>query len=302
MLTGSLPTSAEAVARYEAIQHRLPMATFPDRPIHKAHLGELLNDIDCFVLDGFGVLNIGDTTVPGAVQRVNFLRDSGKQLRVLTNGATLPVTRTCAKYRNWGMDFQPREVVSSRDALAVELKRFAGLRWGFAAKEESALSELAPLSVLLEDDAAMYDNCDGFVILGSGNWNAERQSLLVQSLINVPRPVLIGNPDLVAPHPAALSREPGLYAHALMDAQVATPVFFGKPFDNAFALIRSSIEDIHPSRIAMVGDTLHTDILGGAQAGWKTVLVTDHGLLKGQDVDQAIARSGIVPDYIVPTT
>jgi ribonucleotide monophosphatase NagD (HAD superfamily) len=52
----------------------------------------------------------------------------------------------------------------------------------------------------------------------------------------------------------------------------------------------------------MVGDTLHTDILGGAQAGWKTVLVTDHGLLRGENVEQAIARSGIVPDYIVATT
>ena len=33
----------------------------------------------------------------------------------------------------------------------------------------------------------------------------------------------------------------------------------------------------------MVGDSLHTDILGGAAAGMTTVLITDHGLFRGQD-------------------
>ena len=106
----------------------------------------------------------------------------------------------------------------------------------------------------------------------------------------------------MAPHPGGLSREPGLYAHDIADSGLAVPEFFGKPFDNAFAIIRETLTGIDPQRVAMVGDTLHTDILGGAQAGWRTVLVTDHGLMKGMDVEQAIARSGIRPDFIVPTT
>lgn len=302
MLDGPLPTPADAIARYETIQSRLPKASFPAASEHRAHLGELLDEIDCFVLDGFGVLNIGDEAVPGAGERLHALRQAGKQLRVLTNGATFPVTKTRAKYLAWGMAFDENEVVSSRDALAVELKNHATMCWGFVAIEESALHELAPESELLEDDLATYDRCDGFVILGARDWTSERQSLLMQSLIRHPRPVLIGNPDLVAPHPGKLSREPGLYAHDLQDKGLVDPAFFGKPFDNAFALIRSTIRDIPASRIAMVGDTLHTDILGGAQAGWKTVLVSDHGLLKGQNIEQAIQRSGIVPDFIVPTT
>jgi len=116
------------------------------------------------------------------------------------------------------------------------------------------------------------------------------------------RPVLVGNPDLVAPWPEKLSIEPGSYAHDLQDHEVAVPEFYGKPFDNAFAIVRETLQGIAPERIAMVGDTLHTDILGGAQTGWKTVLITGHGLLRDQDVEAAIQRSGIRPDYIVPTT
>ncbi|MFK7861004.1 MAG: HAD-IIA family hydrolase [Granulosicoccus sp.] len=302
LLEGTAPTTAMAVERYETIQPRLPGANFPANTINRAHLGELVDDIDCFVLDGFGVLNIGESTVPGAVERVRGLRASGKQVRVLTNGATLPSTRTMAKYQAWGMQFEASEVVSSRDALARELRKHKKMRWGFVAVEESELPSLVDDGVVLGDDESVYASCDGFVLLGTRIWNAHRHSLMAKSLADNPRPVLVGNPDLVAPQVGELSREPGMYAHALQDEGLATPQFFGKPFDNAFAIVRETLGGIDPGRIAMVGDTLHTDILGGAQAGWKTVLVTGHGLLRNLDVEAAIARSGIRPDYIVPTT
>ena len=77
----------------------------------------------------------------------------------------------------------------------------------------------------------------------------------------------MGNPDLVAPHPGGLFREPGLYAHAFQDDDLATPQFCGKPFDNTFVLVRETFEGFDPDRIAVIGDTLHTHILGAAQAG-----------------------------------
>ena len=49
----------------------------------------------------------------------------------------------------------------------------------------------------------------------------------------------------------------------------------------------------------MVGDTLHTDILGGAAAGLTTILVTNHGLFRDGGADAAIARTGITPDIVV---
>jgi len=67
LINGPMPNTDMAVQRYEAIQQRLPRADFPAQSIWRAHLGELVDDIDCFVLDGFGVLNIGEQAVPGAV-------------------------------------------------------------------------------------------------------------------------------------------------------------------------------------------------------------------------------------------
>ena len=295
-------TAPAAVARYEAISGRLPSAQFPTASVHRQNLFELVDDIDCFVLDGFGVLNVGDVAVPDAAARIKQLRDAGKTLRVLTNGASYPSVKTAAKYQRWGIEFSADEVISSRDALATALKLRSSAVWGFAAWPDSEIGKLAPNSLLLEDDENAYETCDGFVLLGAGAWSSERQALLASALAKRPRPVYIGNPDLVAPHPAGLSHEPGLYAHALIDGGHNDVSFFGKPFDNAFAEVRKTLSDFEPARCAMVGDTLHTDILGGAQCGWRTVLVTGHGILKGQDVEAAISRSGIRPDFIVPTT
>jgi len=291
-----------AFERYLAIADRLPRAAGASHSVHRAHLGELVDDIDVFVLDGFGVLNVGHEPIAGAALRIAELKRAGCQVRVLTNGATMSTDVTCGKYARWGMDIARADVVSSRDALARALHG-SRLNWGFMGLPASDLPSLVNEAVLLGDDARAYAAVDGFVLLGAGDWSADRQALLVAALRERARPVMVGNPDLTAPFPDAFSFEPGWYAHALQDAGVAVPRFFGKPFGNAFEPVLETLDrPVDPSRIAMVGDTLHTDILGGAAAGWRTVLVTGHGLLRSLDVERSIERAGIRPDWIVPTT
>ncbi len=296
--------AAAACARYEAIRARLPAAIFPDSARRIADLSEAADAFDAFVLDGFGVLNVGEAAIPGAPARIAALRAMGKRLIVLTNGATRPVAATVAKYRAMGFDFTASDIVSSRDALAQALAaRDDRLLWGFAATEQSALDELAPRTILLGDDAAAYDAAEGFALLSGDAWTPARQALLLAALRRRPRPVLVGNPDLVAPREDGLSLEPGLHAHALWDATGRPCAFYGKPFANAFDLVRAKLgPDIAPQRIAMVGDTLHTDILGGAAAGWRTILVRAHGLLKDLDADALIRQTGLTPDFIAETT
>lgn len=298
-----------ALRRYQEVRSRLPEAVFPVSSEAIDDVGDLLDQIDVFVLDGFGVLNVGQGAVPGAIERMKSLRDAGKQLIVLTNGATLPKTGAVAKYQRLGFEFAPDEVVSSRDALARGLTDYdAGLRWGAAATPASELGQLASHAVLLDDDERAYDQVDGFFLLSALDWNASRQQLLERALRRRWRPVLVGNPDLVAPYEWGLSFEPGYYGHWIADAFAEAsddqlPRFYGKPFANAFELVAERIRPaVAPERIAMVGDSLHTDILGGAVMGWRTVLVTDHGLLKNLSIEHWLMKTGIRPDFIARTT
>ncbi|MFQ5566117.1 MAG: HAD-IIA family hydrolase [Paracoccaceae bacterium] len=289
--------------RYEEIRARLPEARFPETSRRIGDLGDLTGEIEVFVLDGYGVLNIGAQGVPGAPERLAALRTAGKRLIVLTNGASYPAARTVERYRRLGFEFTAQEVISSRDALARAMTARQDLRWGFAAIEASQIRELARHGSFLGDDPAEYDAADGFVLLSTGGWNRARQDLLLASLRARPRPVLVGNPDLVSPREDGLAAEPGFYAHEIADLTGCAPEFYGKPFANVFELVRERIGPAVPGhRIAIAGDTLHTDILGGAAMGWRTVLVLDHGLLKGFAAGSLARLSDIRPDFIADTT
>ncbi|MGO1120639.1 HAD-IIA family hydrolase [Rhodovibrionaceae bacterium A322] len=293
----------QAVARYEAIRDRLPEATFGQASTRVADLSHLMDRFDVWLLDAFGVLNVGDSVLPHALERVSALQAAGKKVMVLTNSARDPASASLQKYRAFGYDFTAENVVSSRDALIAELPGYPGLRWGVMGKDGADLSDLQADADLLADDPAAFESAEGFLLLSSKDWTAERQALLVSALKSRPRPVLVGNPDLVAPREKGFSLEPGFFAHDLADATGLAPGFFGKPFDNVFqmALTRAGIGEDR-SRVVMVGDTLHTDVLGGAAAGVSTALITGHGLLTGLDVDGHIAASGICPDFIVERT
>ncbi len=294
-------TTTDAFDRYEAVRARLPSARFPSFSHIAANLSEVADRYDAFVLDAFGVLSVGETPIPGAVARMADLRARRKKLVVLTNAASYTSAATLQKYRKLGFDFTAEEVVSSRDVAVARLPDLGqGAVWAAISAGQDGFSDIPAKVVDLIDDAAW--NADGFLFLSSARWTHALQARLSDALKARPRPLIVANPDIVAPREDGLTQEPGLFAHDLID-RLGTPAqWFGKPFPDAFAVAKSRLAGIPAHRIAMVGDTLHTDVLGGAAAGMGTILIADHGLFRGHDVAHYISQSGIRPDVILKTT
>lgn len=157
------------------------------------------------------------------------------------------------------------------------------------------------------DDPDLYAAADGFILLSSAEWTAARQERLIEALRARPRPVLVGNPDLVAPRETGLSLEPGSFAHDIADRTDCRLQFFGKAFADAFRAVQHRLGAVHPperiapEKIAMIGDSLRTDILGAAAMGWRAVLVLQHGLLRDQPVDLLIQQTAIRPHFVSRT-
>jgi len=295
-------TGEQAFNLYEDIRARLPEAHFSASPVTTGSLMDVAGSIDAFVFDAFGVLNVGEATIEGAVQRVTDLRALGRRIFVLTNAASHSRAETYAKFNKLGFDFSEDEIVSSRNAAEKALASFPPETvWGVAATSSFDASEILHNVRKLNDDPADYDAVSAFLLLSVQDWSPERQSLLEASLRQNPRPVIVANPDIVAPRGETFSTEPGYFGHRLVSRLGADVQFHGKPFPSVFDIIEERLEksEIAPARICMVGDTLHTDVLGGAARGWRTVLVTDHGLFKGLDPDFYIRKSGIRPDWMV---
>ncbi len=293
-----------AFDHYQAIRPMLPSAVFPKTSIKATGLTDLANDFDVFLLDAYGVLNVGHESIESAPKAVRTLQQAGKKVMVLTNGATVPVTESQKKFAKLGFDFALEDIIASRNALfkglaEIPQEQKQKVIWGVMGSPNSQLDTLPQTTLALADDQEAYDRATGFIFLGAIHWNEHRQALLHKSLTNKPREIWVGNPDLVAPYEKAFSFEPGYFAHRLGKIEGVKLHFYGKPFANVFELASLNLNKVAKHRILMVGDTLHTDILGGAAFGVKTALVTGHGLFANESVAPFIQKAGIVPDYIM---
>lgn len=290
----------EAFAAYEAVRHRLPDVRHHGASLPLPNLDAIADEMDTFLLDAFGVLNIGDTAIAGVPARIRRLQDAGKRVLVVSNAAGFPHVNLMEKYRRLGYDFAPEDVITSRKALLAAVQSEPDRHWGLMATETLGRGDLENLDVTyLAEDLTAYDNVDGFLMVGAAAWTIERQRLLEASLVKNPRPVYVGNPDIVAPRENGFSTEPGAFAHQLADRTGVAPKFFGKPFQNIYDLAFAQLEAPDRARTVMVGDSLHTDILGGQVAGVKTALIAGFGFFGGSDLAGPITQSGIAPDYIL---
>ena len=287
-------TTQSIFNRYEEIRSRFPQVIARETSLEIQSLLEIADQIDAFVFDAFGVLNVGDTMIPGADTRLDQLRDRGCAIRILTNAASYDRSGAIAKFKRLGLRVEDDEIITSREAALLNIDQG---HWGVIAADTDTLSDLPDTATRLGDTPEDYDKVDQFLFLSSADWTASRQDLLLAAMQRRPRPLLIGNADLAAPRDDGFSVEPGHFGHQIADLLPDFVQFFGKPFPEVYDLVEASLPSVSSNRIAMCGDTLHTDILGAAARGWRTVLVTQDGLFAGYDTQPFSKQSRLFADW-----
>lgn len=296
-------TAGDAFSAYEWARPLMPKANFAHKMQYADGLMALQDHFDIFVFDAYGVLNVGAQAIPGALTCVDALRDAGKTCIVATNAASLDSDAAFAKFQKLGFDFPKTHIASSRQAAEEATIRLVpdgkiGIL-GLSVEETGAL----PFEAFHpDDDAALFDAADAFLFLSNLRWSADRQAALEETLRRRKRPVIIGNPDIIAPQEHGMSTEPGYFGYRLASLGLGNVHFHGKPFPSIYDLVRRKHATAErAAKVCMIGDTLHTDVLGAAAQGWGTILVTEHGLFKGEAVEPFIEASGIVPHFIIPS-
>ena len=287
-------TTQKVFERYEDIRPRLPQTGYPQTTSDIASILEISDEMDAFIFDAFGVLNLGDQLIAGADFALKELRSAGKEVRVLTNAASYDKAGAVKKFSNLGVRFDTQEIITSRDAAIKNLT--PGL-WGVISAADDKLDDLSFNYIRLKNDTKAYDKVDGFLFLSTSDWNSQKQLFLKNSILKNDRPVIIANADLVAPRESGFTLEPGFYGHELIDLGASNVKFFGKPYPEVYSLVTKSLSGVPGEKIAMCGDSLHTDILGAAAQGWKTVLVTKDGLFSGFETQSYSEESGIFANW-----
>lgn len=292
-----------AYRQLQAIRDRLPQYRPHPRPPQLAeNILALADTYDVYWFDAFGVLNVGSQPIPGAVEAVAALRERGKQVFVLSNAASVSKPNMVTRFAGLGFDFSADEIVTSRDAVLDALAAYPrDTLWGLIGLEHSQEDlDARGVRYLHQNDPRFHDAPDGYLFLATANWDDARQQRLLDALAARPRPLILGNPDLIAPMPEHTSIEPGSYILTLPDEAFAHVHVCGKPYPAIYEHAARRLAHFDPARTLMCGDTLHTDILGGNAFGVRTALLTAHGFYRDLNYHDYIGDSGIVPDHILP--
>ena len=258
-------------------------------------------------LDSYGVLKNHRGLIDGVQQTIDFIRGRGIALRILTNDASRSQHEQFASFRKLGLQGIEEEEIITSGMLAKQYLQHK-VRSGKVAYlgTESAASyilESGNTSIpASEVDLDKADEIDAFVFLDDEGFDWNRD---INTTVNLLRrktmPVIVANSDKLYPvskNDVALAT--GSVAQLVENILNRSFIHFGKPDSQMFMYAFDHLSQsgqYDKDDILMVGDTLHTDILGGNKFGLKTTLVLS-GNTSGRNAGLLISSTGIIPDYI----
>jgi len=258
-------------------------------------------------LDAYGVLKNYKGLIAGVPDTIDFLRSKGIALRILTNDASRSQEQQAEGFCKLGLTgFEPSEIITSgmMAKMFLQQKILSG-KIAYLGTENSAYyilqSGLEHIAVR-DIDLEHVDDISAFVFLDDEgfDWNID-----INKTVNLLRhkniPIVVANSDKLYPvsrnHVSVATGGIAKLVESMLHKKF---IHFGKPDSQMFMYAFAELNrtgDFNRHEILMVGDTLHTDILGGNKFGVKTTLVLS-GNTSAEDADLEINSSGIIPDYI----
>jgi 4-nitrophenyl phosphatase len=247
--------------------------------------------IKALILDMDGTLVRGNTLIPGLKDLFDLIHSNQIPYRIVTNNATKSPTDYQQKLAGYGIQIASANILTAGVATATNLQNLLEPSAKVYMIGQAALREALEASgfILVPDAVEAVEA----VVVG-GDMALTYEKLKNAALLLQRGARLVGtNPDLLYPTEEGLAPETGTTLAALQAATGVIPLVIGKPERHLFdqAIQRLGYD---PSTIAMVGDRLDTDILGGQRAGLMTILTTT-----GVDQESSIVDKGIQPDWVV---
>jgi NagD protein len=241
-----------------------------------------------YLIDMDGVLYRGTELIPGADVFINELRAREIPFRLLTNNSQRARRDVVAKLKRMGIDLLEEHVYTSAMATARYLadQKPSGTAY--------VIGEGGLLTALHTNGYAIVDHDPDYVVVGEGRtFNLE----LVEAAVRM----IFGGAKLVATNmdpncPSSNgSIRPGCGAMvAMLECATGVKAFsVGKPSPVMMRAARKEM-NLATDEVTMIGDTMETDILGGVQLGYETILV-----LSGGTRESDLARYAYCPDIVV---
>lgn len=268
---------------------------------------EVVSGFKAVFLDSYGVIKNYRGLIEGVQETLDFIQARGIEFRILTNDASRSQEQQAESFLRLGLKGIPAEKIVTSGMMAkqyLQLKIKGGkVAYLGTANAAHYIMQANLESVAIADlDKHDLNDIQAMVFLDDEgfDWNFD-----INRTVNLIRkknmPIIVANSD-------------NLYPISHNDVSIATGgiaklvesiinkkfIHFGKPDTQMFNFAFEDINrysEYNKEEILMVGDTLHTDILGGNKFGIKTALVLS-GNTSASEMEMNIRSTGIIPDYI----
>ena len=275
--------------------------------IHRlANLNELYHEVKVVFFDSYGVLNLGKQVVPGMPETVAKLKALGKQIRVLTNNASLTGPSVAQFLNRLGYQFDDSEIVTCGHALRSYFRRhrLEGSNVFYIGTEEGLQYVWEAHGIPVNRPGKLgKKGLAQVAVLASNAGLTQEQLGKLDELIGQGVKVLCLNADIVAPQSERQCSEVmGATVLELEKRHGQVVTMLGKPFFSIFEAAMLPLIGYRDQNILHIGDSLYTDVLGGLCAGIKTVLtpsVLPFFDPHSTDLPGFCQQAGIHPDYYV---
>src|SRR5712691_9882258 len=223
-----------------------------------------------YLIDMDGVIYRGSHLIPGADRFIQELRSSGIPFLFLTNNSQRTRRDVATKLQRLGIEVEEEHVFTCAMATARFLAQQKPKGTAFV------IGEGGLQTALHQNGYAIVDRDPDYVVIGEGR-------TLSFEMVEAALGMILGGAKLVATNldpncPTQAGTRPGCGALvAMLEAASGLKAFsVGKPSP---VMLRAARKDLGltTEQTIVIGDTMETDILGGVQLGFKTVLVLSGG-------------------------
>ncbi len=241
-----------------------------------------------FLIDMDGVIYRGHELIPGADTFVNRLREFEIPFLFLTNNSQRTRRDVVARLEQMGIDVEEQHIFTCAMATARFLAQQKPNGTAFV------IGEGGLLQALHHNGYAIVDDRPDYVVVGEGRTFTMEMLERAVNMIKDGAKLIATNLDPNCPTSGGGMR-PGCGAIvALLEAATGVKAFsVGKPSPVMMRAARKEL-GLSTAQTTIIGDTMETDILGGVQLGYRTVLV----LSGGTDLCD-LAKYAFHPDVIL---
>ena len=246
-----------------------------------------IQDVRCFLLDMDGTFYLGENLIPGSLDFIRRVEETGRDFLFLTTNSSHNADFYVQRLKRMGLKVGREKVLTSGEATAaVLLEKYPGKR-AFVLGNEFLLEEMREAGVTVDQTDPEI------VVVGYDTTLDYKKMTAVCDFVRAGLPYIATHPDFNCPTETGFAPDIGAIM-AFIEASTGrrADLVVGKPHTGIVqaALKRTGLA---VGQLAMVGDRLYTDIETGLKSGMLSILV-----MSGETTPEMLAAYPHKPDLV----